>query len=148
MTLVGGVPWSEAIMALVALISAPLAIVGLFQAGAAVRAQRASNDLQTVLSLWERIDTHWRYYRAAASEIERQFEFGQLTGYYELACGLFRDDVLQTKAARTLEEHLYEILPALQEDEACRELFKALVSSPTTFENITWFCSRRSVVPS
>ena len=143
MTTFWGVPWSDAVTAIVTLISAPVAVVGIFQAGGAVRAQRASNDLQTALSLWERIDTHWRTYRTASDEGEKLFEFGQLTGYYELACSLFRDNVLTTKAARTLEEHLSEVLPAMRADESFSRLFDALVSNPATFENIRWFCQSR-----
>jgi hypothetical protein len=101
--------------------------------------------MQTVLSLWERLDHHWCRFLAAKDEDARAFEFGQLSGYYELACGLFRDEVLTTKAARTLREHLIEILPRMQANSDFARMFKALRSEPTTFANIEWFCGQSHV---
>ena len=98
--------------------------------------------MQTVLSLWERLDHHWCRFLAAKDDPARAFEFGQLSGYYELACGLFKDDVLTTKAARTLREHLEEILPRMQANADFSERFKELRGQPKTFENIEWFCQR------
>jgi hypothetical protein len=96
--------------------------------------------MQTVLVLWERLDHHWCRLLQADSDAAKQFEFGQLSGYYELACGLFRDKVLTTKAARTLREHLREILPKMRAHSDFRARFDSLRSEPQTFENINWFC--------
>lgn len=100
--------------------------------------------MQTVLSLWERLDHHWSRFLNASDESSRTFEFGQLTAYYELACGLFRDNVLTTKAARTLREHLNEILPRMRNHPDFSARFEALRSEPSTFENIAWFCEQPS----
>jgi hypothetical protein len=96
--------------------------------------------MQTVLTLWERLDHHWCRFLSAENEQARSFEFGQLSGYYELACGLFRDGILTTKAARTLREHLAEILPRMQANSDFAQRFNSLRSEPRTFENIEWFC--------
>ena len=97
--------------------------------------------MQTVLTLWERLDHHWCRFLDAKTEKTKEFEFGQLSGYYELACGLFKDEVLTTPAARTLREHLAEILPRMQANRDFASKFQALRSEPNTFENIEWFCS-------
>ncbi|HUE79762.1 MAG TPA: hypothetical protein VMN38_09035 [Sphingomicrobium sp.] len=123
--------------------SAPLAVLALFQTRKALQAQAVGNDLQTILSLWEKIDAHWNRFRLATTDPDRNFEFGQLAGYYELACGLFKDGILSTKATRTLEEHLDEILPRMLAHRDFKTRFDALKSSETTFENITWFCGPR-----
>jgi len=96
--------------------------------------------MQTVLSLWERLDHHWCRFLSAKTDVEKQFEFGQLSGYYELACGLFRDEVLTTKAARTLREHLRDILPKMEAHPDLAPRLKALQDEPHIFENIRWFC--------
>jgi hypothetical protein len=96
--------------------------------------------MQTVLTLWERLDHHWCRFLQAESASDKQFEFGQLSGYYELACGLFKDEVLTTRAARTLKEHLAEILPRMQANADFASRFSALRGEPNTFENIEWFC--------
>jgi len=142
--LIFGVPWTDALTALIAVVSAPLAVVALFLTRKTLQAQAVGSDLQTVLALWEKIDAHWIRFRAAETEPSKTFEFGQLTGYYELACGLFRDDILSTKATRTLEEHLDEILPMMRKHEGFKTRFEKLISTPRTFENITWFCEQRA----
>jgi hypothetical protein len=96
--------------------------------------------MQTVLTLWERLDHHWCRFLSAKTAQKKQFEFGQLSGYYELACGLFKDEVLTTQAARTLREHLAEILPRMQANRDFASKFQALRSEPNTFANIEWFC--------
>lgn len=138
-----GVDWSDALTAIIALISAPLGIFALFQTRAALREQAIASDLQTVLVIWDKIDLHWDRFRKAASDKDVSFEFGQLTANYELACTLFRDDILSTKATRTLEEHLDEILPRMLSHSEFKSRFTELTSSTTTFENIRWFCGAR-----
>jgi hypothetical protein len=138
-----GALWTDVLTALIALVSAPVALVALFQSRGALRAQAVGSDLQTVLALWEKLDEHWVRFLDAQSEEDKNFEFGQLTGYYELACGLFRDEILSTKAARTLEEHLDEILPKMRKHRAFRSRFDELTTSETTFANIIWFCGPR-----
>lgn len=142
MITVFGADWPDAVSAGVTVISAPLALWALFQGKSALRAQNASTDIQTVLTLWERLDTHWQRFRAAEAK-EQQFEFGQLISYYEIACQLFRSGVLKTEAARTLEEHLDEILPRMQKHSQFCKLFEELKSDEETFADIRWFCARR-----
>jgi hypothetical protein len=137
-----GEPWTDVLTAAIALITAPLAVYALFQTRIALKGQTVASDLQTVLSLWAKLDEHWDRFRAAQSEADKNFEFGQLTGYYELACGLFRDEILTTKAARTLDEHLREILPKMLAHRAFKSRFDELRSSPETFANIQWYCAR------
>ena len=60
-----------------------------------------------------------------------------------MACGLYKDRVLSTKAARTLEEHLDEILPMMKKYPAFQDRFEKLKTSDTTFANIDWFCGER-----
>jgi len=99
-----------------------------------------SADMQTVLTIWERLDHHWCRFLAAKEKDAKAFEFGQLSGYYELACGLFRDEILTTEASRTLREHLRDILPKMKAHPDFVARFDALRSEPDTFENINWFC--------
>jgi len=134
-------------MAIIALLTAPAVALGVWQSRTALESQNTSlqnqiisSDLQTVLAIWERLDHHWCRFLAASNEDCRAFEFGQLSGYYELACGLFKDGVLTTKAARTLEEHLAEILPRMHVNADFASRFDALRGEPNTFENIEWFC--------
>lgn len=145
MTTILGAPWPDAVGALVALIGAPLLLVALFQTRSALSTQNRANDLQTVLALWAKLDEHWQRFRDA-DEGTRHFEFGQLSGYYELACQLFRSRTLTTNAAQVLEEHLTEILPRMREHPAFASLFDDLQSSEKTFENIRWFCHREPSV--
>lgn len=135
-----GVPWPDALIAIVTLLSAPAVALGVWQARSALRSQNLSSDMQTVLTLWERLDHHWCRFLEASNDRDKAFEFGQLSGYYELACGLFRDQVLTTNATRTLREHLAEILPKMQSNAEFASRFDALRSEPSTFENIAWFC--------
>lgn len=128
-------------MAVIALLTAPAVAFGVLQSKTALQSQNVSGDMQTVLVIWERLDHHWCRFLAAKSEKGRAFEFGQLSGYYELACGLFRDRVLTTQAARTLREHLTEILPRMQANPDFAARFESLRGEPSTFENIEWFCS-------
>ena len=130
-----GAQWWEAVPA----VFAPAVLVALYQTAKALKAQAAASDLQTVLNLWERFDALWIRFRAAQSDPQKEFEFGQLTSYYELACGLFRDDILSTDAARTLKEHLRDILPAMFAHPDFAQRFKRLSSRPDTYENIKWF---------
>lgn len=134
--------WTDVATALVALVTAPLAVYALFQTHSALKGQTVASDLQTVLSIWEKLDEHWDRFRKSQSEADKNFEFGQLAGYYELAAGLFKDRILSTKAARTLDEHLAEILPMMSEHEGFRVRMNELRTSEKTFENITWYCSR------
>jgi hypothetical protein len=145
MILIGGAEWPDALGALVAFFGAPLAVVALFQTGSALRAQNCASDLQTVLSIWDKLDAHWTRFRSAKTPDDQRFEFGQLSGYYEMACQLFRNDVLTTNAAKTLEEHLGEILPLMMADPGFSAHFEGLRSKATTFENIRWFCDRESL---
>jgi hypothetical protein len=142
-----GIQWPEVITAVVAVVSAPLAIFALFQTRSTLKEQTVSNDLQTILAIWERLDAHWVRFRTASTDAQKTFEFGQLTSYYELACGLFRDDMLATDAARTLKEHLRDILPAMLKHPEFAARFKALATKKDTFANIKWFrkmyCGRR-----
>src|SRR5690242_16546816 len=86
-----------------------------------LRVQAIGGDLQTVMALLERLDDHWRRFRETLSgSNDETFEFGQLTTYYEFACGLFKDNILSTKATRTLEEHLFDVLPAILNDPGFR----------------------------
>ncbi|MES2147134.1 MAG: hypothetical protein V4491_04705 [Pseudomonadota bacterium] len=135
-----GVPWPDALIAIVTFLSAPAVALGVWQARSALRSQNLSGDMQTVLTLWERLDHHWCRFLEASNDRGKAFEFGQLSGYYELACGLFRDQVLTTSATRTLREHLAEILPKMQANAEFASRFDALRSEPSTFENIAWFC--------
>lgn len=128
---------------IVAVTTAPLAVYALFQTRKALGAQSAASDIQTVLALWDELDQHWVRFRKAQSDDEKEFEFGQLTSYYELACGLFKDDIFSTRAARTLEEHLDEILPRMRAYPDFRERFERLKTSEETFANIDWFCGPR-----
>jgi hypothetical protein len=113
------------------------------QTARALVAQRKASDIQSVLEIWGRLDAHWVRFRSAGANKEKQkFEFGQLVGYYELACGLFRDKVFSTKAARTLEEHLDEILPAMRSHPTFDAFFETLRSKSETYANIHWFCDR------
>jgi hypothetical protein len=121
-------------------LSAPAIVVGVWQSKSALESQSVASDMQTVLSLWERLDHHWCRFLASETEAARSFEFGQLAGYYELACGLFRDRVLTTKATRTLREHLEEILPRMKDNKDFAARFESLRSQPSTFANIEWFC--------
>jgi hypothetical protein len=105
----------------------------------AIGAQNTSNDIASVLVIWERLDQHWVRFRSATDEAKR-FEFGQLISYYEMACSLFRDKVFTTRASRTLHEHLHEILPVMQADATFKALFENLRTDESTFENIVWFC--------
>ena len=134
------VSWADAVVAIATAFSAPFVAVGIWQARTALRDQNTSSDMQTVLTLWERLDHHWCRFLAAKSDHDRYFEFGQLSGYYELAAGLFKDKVLTTRAARTLQEHLAEILPRMQANADFASRFDALRSEPNTFNNIEWFC--------
>lgn len=127
-------------MAIVTVLSAPAIAIGVWQSKAAISSQGVASDMQTVLSIWERLDHHWCRFLVAKTEADRTFEFGQLTGYYELACGLFKDRVLTTKASRTLREHLEEILPRMQANDDFASRFDDLRSQPNTFANIEWFC--------
>ena len=136
-----GVDWPDALTAVVTLFSAPLGVLALFQTRTALGEQAIASDLQTVLAIWDKIDGHWDRFRKAASDQDKNFEFGQLTANYELACGLFRDGILSTKAARTLEEHLDEILPRMLGHSEFKDRFDTLTSTTTTFENIRWFCT-------
>ena len=136
-----GQPWPDALTAGIAFITAPLAVYALFQTRAALVEQSVASDMQTVLTLWERLDEHWVRFRKAPEE-DIDFEFGQLTGYYELACGLFCDGILATKAARTLQEHLDELLPQLLADQQFKKRFDDLTTSPKTYENIKKYLKR------
>jgi hypothetical protein len=141
--------WTAVGSLLIALGAAWFVVVTIRQAASALRAQRVSTDIASVLVIWERLDGHWIRFRSTNNDEDRSFEFGQLITYYEMACALFRDRVFTTRAARTLHEHLHEILPAMQQTAAYKELFDKLKSRDQTFENIRWFCnhpppSRRS----
>jgi hypothetical protein len=127
-------------MAGIALLTAPAVAVGVWQSRTALKSQNLSNDLQTVLTIWERLDHHWCRFLTARDDRSQAFEFGQLSGYYELACGLFRNGALTTEASRTLREHLAEILPRMQRNADFAERFESLRSEPSTFANIDWFC--------
>jgi hypothetical protein len=136
---VATLPWTDVATALAAIVGTPLALMALFQTRLAIQSQTASSDLQIVVAIWEKLDTHWARFRQACSE-EQHFEFGQLTGYYEFSCQLFRDNLLTTSAASTLKEHLVDILPLMQADQKFKALFAQLQSDDRTFENIRWFC--------
>jgi len=132
--------WMSVGSLLLALIAAYYVIVQLRYAASALRAQNTSNDIASVLIVWERLDQHWVRFRSARTEETKRFEFGQLISYYEMACSLFRDRVFTTRATRTLHEHLLEILPAMQADQNFKALFENLRTDERTFENIAWFC--------
>jgi len=76
-----GASWTDALPALIAIVTAPLAVVALFQTRSSLRAQALGADLQTVLSLLERLDELWVRFRGAKSDADKEFEFGQLTSY-------------------------------------------------------------------
>jgi hypothetical protein len=135
--------WSSLASVVVALGGAVLVVLSIRQASAALRHQTTSSDLQSVLTIWERLDHHWcRFRQAERGSANQGFEFGQLTTYYEMACSLFNDKVLTTKATRTLEEHLSDILPIMYKNEEFIRLFEALQSDPNTFSNIRQFQAR------
>lgn len=133
--------WAALTGLLIAVVSAWFVILSLKQASAALVAQRVSSDIASVLVIWERLDNHWVRFRSASAD-ERDFEFGQLISYYEMACSLFRDRVFTTRASRTLHEHLLEILPAMEGTAEYKALFHKLQSREETFENIRWLCNR------
>ena len=139
-----GASWTDALPALIAIVTAPLAVVALFQTRSSLRAQALGADLQTVLSLLERLDELWVRFRGAKSDADKEFEFGQLTSYYELACGLFGDGMLSTKAARTLKEHLRDVLPVMLAHPSFAKRFEELTSCEDTFENIRWFVANHA----
>jgi hypothetical protein len=130
--------FSSVVAAIIALLSAMLVIKSLQQTTKALRAQRASSDIQTMLAIWERLDQHWTRFRKA-KRADEQFEFGQLTSYYEIACGLFRRRELSTTASESLGEHLRDILPLMQGHPPFSQLFDQLTSKDHTYANIRWF---------
>jgi len=136
--LILGVPWSDALTGL----SAPFIIIALVQTQRALNGQRIADELQTVLALWERFDEHWGRFLKAQNDTDKKFEFGQLATYYEIACGLFCNRILTSRAADTLDEHLSEILPRMQKNEGFAARFDALRSTPDTFANIKCYCER------
>jgi hypothetical protein len=143
-----GIAWNDAVTLAITVVGVPLAILALFQTRKAMRAQAIGGDLQTVMALLEKLDDHWRRFREAPSgSNDETFEFGQLTTYYEFACDLFKDNILSTKATRTLEEHLRDVLPAILKDPGFSARFNALKSDPTTFENIRWFIEHHRAPP-
>ncbi len=138
-----GVHWNDVITTGLAVLSAPAALVALFQTRTALRKQAISSDLQTALTVWDKLDGLWvRFLRA--SKKNEEFEFGQLVSYYELACGLYRDDILSTDAARTLKEHLRDLLPLMLNDPDYGKRFKDLSTAPDTFANIRWFVANHA----
>jgi len=141
--------WADAIQACMSVASlfvtagaAYLVVQQLNYAGLALRAQKTSSDIASVLIVWERLDQHWVRFRSAKTDEAKRFEFGQLISYYEMACSLFRDKVFTTRATRTLHEHLHEILPVMRADATFKELFDDLRTDESTFENIVWFCKQ------
>lgn len=134
--------WTDQVQAWVAIAALLFVAFGILQASKSLKSQNKSTDIATVLAIWERLDTHWMRFLAARTKGKKKFEFGQLIGYYEMACSLFRDEVFTTEAARTLHEHLYEILPLMKADLTFKELFEELKSAETTFEHIEWFCAQ------
>lgn len=134
----------DALSALITAISLPGAVIALFLTWKSLRQQTIGSDMQTVLTIWDKLGELWVRFRAAKEEVEKEFGFGQLTSYYELACGLFRDRVLTTDAARTLREHLRDILPVMLDHPAFAARFKKLATSPDTFENIRWFVANHA----
>jgi hypothetical protein len=137
--------WSSLASAVVAFGGVVLVVLSIRQASAALRHQTVSSDLQSVLAIWERLDHHWCRFRATSpGSNNQQFEFGQLTSYYEMTCSLFKDNVLTTVSARTLEDHLTDILPQMYENPEFVRLFGALRSTDQTFSSIRWFHLERS----
>jgi hypothetical protein len=133
--------YASAVSALIALFAAIFIVKSARQATSSLVAQRISSDVETVLSLWERLDHHWCRFRISDGD-NKPFEFGQLIGYYELACSLFRTGTLSTDASRTLYEHLRDILPSMKANEDFSKLFDELRSNSDTYDNIRWFEQR------
>lgn len=136
--------WTDVTQAVASVISAGAAVfvfVSIRQAARSISDQNEASDTATVLSIWEKLDEHWCRFRLA-SEDDKKFEFGQLISYYEMSCGLFRDGVFKAKAAITLYEHLFEILPDMRGNDSFKAMFDDLKSTPETFENIDWICKR------
>lgn len=134
--------WTSVGSLIVAIIVAWFVVLQLRQAASALQDQNISRDIESVLVIWERLDEHWVRFRSAETDDTKDFEFGQLASYYEMACSLFRDKVFTTRATRTLHEHLHAVLPAMQQDAAFRELFDRLRTDDSIFENIRWFCNQ------
>ncbi|MDT8760301.1 hypothetical protein MZO42_16490 [Sphingomonas psychrotolerans] len=127
---------------IIGLISVIFVIASLRQASTALKAQNRSTDVSSVITLFERLDAHWCRFKEAREESKRDFEFGQLIGYYELSCRLFRDRVFQTNAALTLYEHLHDVLNAMLAHPDFKQRFEAVRSQPDNYENIIWLCEQ------
>lgn len=141
--------WTDKWQAVAAVLSAATALISVFfvvaslrQTSAALLAQNRSTDVASVISLFERLDSHWCRFRTAENAEAANFEFGQLIGYYELSCRLFRDKVFQTKAAFTLYQHLHDVLTVMQQNDQFQTRFSNLKSQPDNYENIMWLCNQ------
>jgi hypothetical protein len=131
--------WSTLAGAVAAFLAAYFVVINIRKATDSIKAQRIASDIQTMLLIWERLDQHWCRYRKVRSADSKRFEFGQLISYYEIACSLFRGKALSTTAAKSLGEHLRDILPQMEDAPEFNKLFDELQSHDHTFENIRWF---------
>ena len=125
-----------------AFLAAYFVVINIRQAAKSLMAQRVSNDVQTMLLIWERLDQHWTRYRKSNSEEDKTFEGGQLLSYYEISCNLFRKKVFSTETTQIFGEHLRDTLSQMQDDPEFKKLFDELQSHDGTFESIRWFLKK------
>lgn len=148
--LIFGESWTNILSSIAGVCGAFFGIIALFQTAKALRAQNLSSDVQTVLTIWQRIDEHWVRLRSVDDNTDAvRFEFGQLVSLYEVACGLFRQGALVTGASETLGEHLRDVLKMINTNEQYSALAEDLKTHPDNYANITWFMSDgyRKVAP-
>jgi hypothetical protein len=123
-------------------VSVVFVVASLRQASSTLFAQNRSTDVASVITLFDKLDQHWRKFKNAKESSDLDFEFGQLISYYELSSRLFRDKVFQTKAALTLYEHLHDVLTAMRSDDNFKRRFDDLHTHPDNYENIIWLCKQ------
>jgi hypothetical protein len=140
------VTWADKVQACVAILSllasigsAAFVVLSLRQTAHAIRSQNTSSDVNSVLTLWERLDHHWVRFKAASDEKAIKFEFGQLIGYYEMSCAWFNKKAFSTSASEMLFNHLKDVLRVMKENEKFSSLFKSLVSDGETYKEINQF---------
>lgn len=123
--------WLSVIIASVGIaIAAWAAFVGL----RTFQHQQTTNDVSLALTIFEQINRYWD--RADEEFGNRNYNFGQILAYFEVASGLFNDKVLTEQARKILKDHIVEVFASLQSSEAGRDLLEHCRSSGNTFSEL------------
>ena len=93
--------------------------------------QIETSDVQLALKIFDEINRYWD--RIVDGSGAYSYNSGQILAQFEIASGLFNDELLHASAQKILADHIVEVFTAWQADEVGKKLIRDCYSSKDTF---------------